>query len=395
MARLSVGVVFGGRSVEHDVSIVSAHQLMDALAERHDIVPIYITREGRWLSGPGLNDIAVHQEGRADEAGEEAFIPPVAGYGGLMVPGGRLRGARRIRLDVVIPAIHGTFGEDGTLQGVLEMADVAYAGSGVAASAVGMDKAQMKAAFRAAGLPVVDHVLVEIEELDARRDEVLASLETTIGYPAFVKPARVGSSVGIGKAADSGELLAALEVARAYDRRILVERAVEGCIEINCSVLGGLGRGERVSVLEQPLPLEEALTFSDKYLRGGKAGGTGGKKHGGMANLDRRLPAELPDDVAKQVQANAVAAFKAVDAAGVARIDSFVKEETGETWVMEINTTPGSFAFYLWEASGMPFAELADELLRIALGSHRAKGERLYTFDSGLLKAGGGAKAGG
>lgn len=389
MARLSVGVVFGGRSVEHDVSVVTAHQLMEALGDRHEVVPIYVTKQGRWLSGPALNDIAAFREGRAEDAGEEAFIPPVSGYRGLMALGGRWRGPRRVPLDVVIPAIHGTFGEDGTLQGLLELADLPYAGSGVAASAVGMDKAQMKAAFKDAGLPVVDHVLVEVEDLDAHVDEALAGVEERIGFPAFVKPARVGSSVGIGKATGRDGLLRALEVARAYDRRILVEPAVEGFVEVNASVLGGGGREPRVSVLEQPLPAEDALTFSDKYLRGGKGAGKEG-----MAGQVRQLPAEVPDAAAKTIGGNAVAAFKAVDASGVARIDSFYNETTGETFVMEINTTPGSFSFYLWEASGLSFADLADELIDIALAEHRSKGERLYSFDSGLL-AGGGAKTGG
>lgn len=392
MTKLRVGVVFGGRSVEHDVSVVTAHQLMEAMEGRHEIVPIYITKDGRWLSAPGLNDIAAFKAGGAEAVGEEAFIPPVAGYGGLAVSGGRLRGPRKVGLDVVMPAIHGTFGEDGTLQGVLEMADLPYTGSGVAASAVGMDKAQMKAALRDAGLPVIDHVLVEIEQLDQRPDEVLEGIETRIGYPAFVKPSRLGSSVGIGKAKDRKDLLGALAVARSYDRRILVEPAVEGCIEINASVLGGAGRDPRVSVLEQPLPASEALTFSDKYLR--NSAGDGGSKGAGMAGQVRKLPAEIPEDATKTIQANALQAFRAVDASGVARIDSFFDEASGETFVMEINTMPGSFSFYLWEASGATFPDLADELIEIALAEHAAKGERLYSFDSDLLKRGG-AKAGG
>src|SRR5687767_5564849 len=165
MARLRVGVIFGGRSVEHDVSIVSAHQLMAVLSEDHEVIPIYITREGRWLSSAGLNDLDVYKNKRWDQVGEEAFIPPVSGFGGLLLPGGRLRGGRKIELDVVIPAIHGTFGEDGTLQGLLELADLPYAGSGVLGSAVGMDKPTMKAAFTSAGLPVVDHVLIDAEDL--------------------------------------------------------------------------------------------------------------------------------------------------------------------------------------------------------------------------------------
>ncbi len=377
-----MGVIFGGRSVEHDVSIVTAHQVMAVLEGRHQIVPIYVTREGRWLTGARLNDLEVYRAKRWDEVGTTAFIPPVAGYRGLLLSGGRLRGERKVELDVVIPAIHGTFGEDGTLQGLLELADLPYTGSGVTASAVGMDKAAMKATFRAAGLPVVHDAMIETRRLAADGDAALDEIERRVGYPAFVKPVKAGSSVGIAKAADRDGLIEALEVARRYDRRVLVERSMEGCIEINCSVLGGGGMEPRVSVCEQPVAWQEFLSFEDKYLRSGRSA----KSAQGMAAQERRLPAPISDELTKQVQENALLAFKAIDAAGVARVDAFVDEATGETWVMEINTTPGSFAFYLWEASGLSFQRLTDELIGIALAVHRARQELMFTFESSLLK---------
>jgi D-alanine-D-alanine ligase len=395
MDRLTIGVVFGGRSVEHDVSIVTAHQVMEVLAASHDVVPIYITREGRWLSGPGLFDLSVYPKRRWEEAGEAAWIPPVAGFGGLFVEGRKLRGRmgkRRVPLDVVVPAIHGTYGEDGTLQGLLEMADIAYTGPGVAGAAVGMDKVAMKAAFVSAGLPVVPHVLVETHRLREETDAVVAEIEAAIGYPAFVKPVRLGSSVGIGKALDRHGLIDALEVARRYDRRLLVEVAMEGCIEVNCSVIGGPETTPQPSVCEQPVLAEEFLTFSDKYLRGAKGGS---KSSEGMASLDRRIPAPISDTLTKQVQENAIAAFKAVDAAGVARIDAFVNEEKSETWVMEINTTPGSFAFYLWEATGVSFDELLMRVVEIALATKEAKKDLMFSFDSGMLESARGGKTGG
>nr|MBA2599562.1 D-alanine--D-alanine ligase [Actinomycetota bacterium] len=359
MDGLTLGVIFGGRSVEHDVSVVSAHQVMAVLSDRHTVVPIYITREGRWLTSPALNDLQVYKDERWAEVGEEGFIPPSTGYGGLLAPGGRLKGSRRVALDVVIPMIHGTYGEDGTLQGLLELADIPYTCSGVVGSATGMDKAVMKAAFKEAGLPVVPHVLVDSGRLDVDPSPVLDEVERTIGYPAFVKPARLGSSVGIAKARDRATLTDALEVAARYDRRILVETAMEGCAEVNCSVLGGPGFEPRPSVCEQPVAWEEFLTFDDKYLRGGKSDDEPtGAKGEGMASLERRIPAPISETLTKQVQDNAVAAFRAVDAAGVARIDSFVKEDTEETWVMEINTIPGSLSFYLWEPTGVSFEEL-------------------------------------
>jgi D-alanine-D-alanine ligase len=391
---VSVGVVFGGRSVEHDVSIVTAHQMMEALAAAScDVVPVYVTREGRWLSAPGMNDLGVYRERRWDEVGEDAYIPPISGYGGLLVSGGRLRGPKKIPLDVVVPAIHGTFGEDGSLQGLLELADIPYTGSGVTGSAVGMDKVAMKASFKAAGLPVVPDLVVEIESFDRDRDAVVGSIETAIGYPAFVKPVKAGSSVGIGKATDRDKLIETIDVARRYDRRLLVEKSMEGCLEVNCSVLGGPGREPRVSVCEQPVPWEEFLSFEDKYMRGGKQGAS--TKSEGMASQERRIPAPISDPLTKEVQENALRAFRSIDAAGVARVDAFVDEPGERTWVMEINTTPGSFSFYLWEASGVSFPELARELVDIAIDTHRAKSDLLFSFDSGLLDSQRGAKSGG
>ena len=389
--RLAIGVVFGGRSVEHDVSIVTAHQVMAVLGEIHDVVPVYVTRDGRWYTSPDLNDLAVHKAGRAADAGEECSLTLGDAPAGLQLPGGRLKGPRRVRLDAVIPCIHGTYGEDGTLQGLLEMADIPYAGCGVLASALGMNKVEMKTVFQAAGLPVVPHEVVRTQEIDAGEAGVVDRIERTIGYPAFVKPSRLGSSVGIGKAPDRAALVAALDAARRYDDRVLVEKAMEGCIEINCSVLGGPGLSPRASVCEQPLGWREYLSFEDKYMGGGK----GAKGAGGMDRQDRRIPAAIADDVTKQVQDNALAAFAAIGAAGVARIDSFVREETGDTWVMEINTVPGSLAFYLWEASGLSFTQLVSDLVDSALAGHRAKSELLFSFDSGMLQALGGGKTGG
>jgi len=393
MERLRVGVIFGGRSVEHDVSIVTAHQVMAALGPAHEVIPIYIDRNGAWWSGSGLNDLDAYRNKTWNSAAEPVTLAPTRGVGGLMSIK-KLR-SKKVDIDVIIPSVHGTFGEDGTLQGVLEMADIPYTGSGVTASAVGMDKVAMKAAFRASGLPCVPDGLVEVGRLDRDPDAVLDSVEREIGYPCFVKPVTAGSSVGIAKANDRVGLAAALDVARRYDRRVLVEKSMDGCLEINCSVLGGAGRDPKVSVCEQPVAWQEFLSFEDKYLRGSKQGGSEGKGGSGMASLDRQIPAPISETLTKQVQENALAAFKAIDASGVARVDSFVNESTGETWLMEINTTPGSFSFYLWEPSGLAFGALLDELIEIAMSEHRAKQELMFTFDSTLLDKDGGGKVGG
>ena len=199
--------------------------------------------------------------------------------------------------------------------------------------------------------------------------------------------------MGIGKATDRDKLIESIDVARRYDRRLLVEKSMEGCLEVNCSVLGGPGREPRVSVCEQPVPWEEFLSFQDKYMRGGKHGAS--TKSEGMASQERRMPAPIPDALTKEVQENALRAFRSIDAAGVARVDAFVDEPAERTWVMEINTTPGSFSFYLWEASGLSFPELAREIVDIAIDTHRAKSDLLFSFDSGLLESQRGAKSGG
>ncbi len=387
MRALTVGVVFGGRSVEHDVSIVTAHQVMAALSERHKVVPIYVKKDGHWLTGSALEDLAVYRDGLADKAGTPCHLPPEPGAG-LYLPGGRLKGPTRISLDAVVPCIHGTFGEDGTLQGLLELANLPYTCSGVTGSAVGMDKPVMKAAFADAGLPTVSHVTVEIAG-EGGRKRAVQKAESAIGYPAFVKPSRLGSSVGIGRANDRSQLEQTLEVASRYDHRLLIEKAMDGCIEVNCSVLGGGGMRPVASVCEQPVAWEGHLTFEDKYMRSSKVSAKG------MSGQQRLIPAPISDEVTALVQRNAIAAFDAVNASGVARVDAFVDEKTGETWVNEINTVPGSFAFYLWEATGMDFGDLMDKLLEIALAEHQLKSELMFTFDSGILDSFRGGKSGG
>lgn len=395
-------MVFGGRSVEHDVSIVTAHQVMAALSERHDVVPVYVTRDGTWLTGDGLNDLGVYRDGRAEALGRECFIPAAPGRGGLHVQAGRLRGTQTIPVDIVVPAIHGTFGEDGTLQGLLELSGLPYVGSGVAASAVGMDKVAMKTAFRGAGLKVVEHALVDVRGWERDQGSVLDDVEARIAYPMFVKPAQLGSSVGIGRATDRDALRHLIEVAASYDSRVLVEPSKDECLEINCSVMGGGRHEPRASVCEQPVRQDVFLSFEDKYLRRGKApagkspaagNAAHGTKTGGMAAQDRLIPAPISEQLTKQVQTNALDAFNAVGASGVARIDAFVDADSGESWVMEINTVPGSFSFYLWEHSGVSFVDLMETLLEIARDEAEVKARRMFTFDSNILAQSRGGKS--
>ena len=324
--------------------------------ERYEVVPIGITTEGLWL--PGVSPRALIESG----APQVRALPTPGGTEDRTAllraasPDGRLFHNLRERLDVIFPILHGPFGEDGTVQGLLELADIPYVGGGVLASAVGMDKGLMKAVFCHNGLPVPDYLVFLRREWEASSVTVRRRIEEKIGYPCFVKPANLGSSVGISKVHTAEELGSAMDLAAAYDRRILVEVNVDGR-EIECSVLGN---DEPIaSVPGEIVPCEEFYSYNAKYVA-----------------QDSRLviPASLPPEVAARVQDLAVRAFKAIDCAGLARVDFFLRRETDEVLVNEINTIPGftSISMYpkLWEATGIKYADLVDRLLELALERH-------------------------
>ena len=282
--------------------------------------------------------------------------------------------------DVAIPVVHGTNVEDGTLMGMLEMLNVPYASCDVTSSALGMDKFAMKAALRQAGVPVLDARQYTGRQYAADSEAVLNDIESAIGYPVIVKPVNLGSSVGISKAADRAALVDAMDLAVSFSQRVLVERAVPNLREINCSVLGDYETA-RPSACEEPLNAEDILTFGDKYLSGG--GKNGGSK--GMTDLKRRCPAELPAGMTEQVQALAVDTFKALGCLGVARIDFLNDKESGELWVNEINTIPGSLSFYLWQEVGVTFPALMDELVQLAFKRQREREALTFTYESNIL----------
>jgi len=359
--KLRVGVIFGGRSGEHEVSLASAASVLSAIdPERYEVVPMGIAKDGQWLvGGDPLRALA-------DTAGVRLALPPAsppadasASRAVARVPtAGGLPAGIASRLDVVFPVVHGPYGEDGTLQGLLELADVAYVGANVLASAVGMDKATMKAVFRAHGLPVVPHLVVRDHEWAEERDLVAERVERELGYPCFVKPSNLGSSVGISKVHRATELADAVAVALTHDRKILVERGVTAR-EIEVSVLGN--DHPEASVPGEIRPGKEWYDYEAKYTEG-------------IAEVV--IPAPLSDSLAREFQRLAVAAFRAVDAAGLARVDFFLEGES-RIWVNEINTIPGftRFSAYprLWEASGLPYSKLVDRLIELALERHAGK----------------------
>ncbi len=379
-ARKTVGVIFGSRSVEHDVSIVTAQQVMHALdARKYEVVPIYITRDGRWVSGPGLRDIGTFRSDNISEMMgiKEVIISPSTVHHGLIVsPVSRLFGRSQLRaLDVAFPVVHGSHGEDGTLQGLFELVDLPYVGAGVLASAVTRDKIMLKTVLTGLGIPVVKWVAFTRQEWVTAADMLLARIESEIGFPVFVKPASLGSSIGVARANDAGEARIYINVAANFDRRILVEAAVEGVMEINCAVMGNAD--PRATVLEQPISWQEFLTYEEKYMRSEGAAG--------MKGAERRIPAPISDDLAGRIREMALRAFRAVDGRGIARVDFLVREEAGEVFLNEINTMPGSLAFYLWQEEGMTPARVVDELIRLALEAHAEKRKTVYNYKTGLI----------
>ncbi len=371
MRKIRVAVLFGGRSGEHEVSIASAKSVMGALSPDHyEVVPVGITRTGRWVtSGDPLAEL--ESDTTAALAGGQGSAEPDCGAlepvgGRELVPGAS---AKFPTVDVVFPVLHGPLGEDGTVQGLLELADLPYVGSGVLGSAVGMDKVAMKAVFEANGLPVVEYLGVNRKEWRRAPEAILDRVEQRFSYPVFVKPANLGSSVGVSKAHDRVELEASLNLASRYDRRLLVERAIDAR-ELECAVLGN---DEPVaSVVGEVVPCNEFYDYRAKYIDGDSA---------------LYIPADVPAAAARQVQELAVRAFIALDCAGMARADFFLCRDTGRVYVNELNTIPGftEISMYpkLWEATGLPYAQLLDRLIDLAIERHedRAGVERSYGFD--------------
>jgi len=412
--------VFGGRSVEHDVSIITGLQACEALSERHEPVPLYIDRDGRWFTGPRLREVATYTADTLDavpvaldlSTGALRPAPDAAPSGerrrGIFGGGGRDRaggGAEQVpaRLDVVIPATHGTQGEDGCLQGALELADIPYAGPTLEAAVLAMNKARTKAILRAAGIPVLEDITLPREEYEqAGVAEVIERVRARFGLPVYAKPASLGSSVGVRRCADEPELAEALELCFELDRLALIEPAVEGGREINCAVLGRPGVEPRVSLCEQPVAGQGGfLSFQDKYLRGDakdagadKTGGAEtatGAKDAGMSSARRLIPAPIGDELTAAAQDLARRTFAAIGGAGVSRVDLLLDDQQ-RLFVNEPNTIPGSFAFYLFEPAGLPFPDLMDELIELALGEHAERRRTTRTFESNLLAMRGGGK---
>jgi len=401
--RKQLAVIFGGRSVEHDVSVITGLQLMEHVDPAvYDVIPIYISRDGGWYTGDLLRNFAFLKDFNPYQC-DPCYIPPDNSKCLVIPAQSFFRREKRYPLDVVIPALHGMNGEDGTLQGVLELSGIPYTSVSVMGSAVGMDKIAMKALFRGYGFPVLDGVVAERSQWQNESATLVRRIMSELSFPMFVKPANLGSSIGISRATDETSLREALEVAFHYDRRVLVERGLNKPTEVNCSALG-FGGNVQVSLCEEPVAWEEFLSFDDKYLHGGGgkggvkgSGAKGGGKMGGMQSMQRKIPAPISDEHTLRIRTMTEAIFRALDCKGVVRIDYMIDHETDELYVNEINTIPGSFAFYLWEPLGTSYRSLINQLVQHPLLAHQEKEKNSYAYASRLLsdfKPGSGSKAG-
>lgn len=356
LKKLRVAVLFGGRSGEHDVSLMSARSVLSVLdPERYEVIQIGITLDGDWLTGPNVLDAFQNND---LSALERVFPPTQPSDHSLYVIRSTKLGAKLETLsgvDVFYPVLHGPFGEDGTMQGLLELADVAYVGAGVTGSSVGMDKGVFKDVMRANGIPIVESMLVLRSEVENEISTVIDKAERVLGgYPIFAKPANLGSSVGISKCTSPSDLGEGLMEAARYDRRLILERGAGDVREIEVSVLGN--EDPQTSVCGEILPSREFYSYESKYVDG-------------TSGLE--IPAQIPADVSDKIREYAVRAYKAIDCAGMARADFFVEKETNKIYLNELNTLPGftSISMYpkLWQASGLTYGQLVDRLIELAL----------------------------
>ena len=391
MSKMNIAVFFGSRSCEHDVSIVSALQCIEATkAAGFNVTPVYISRDGLWYTGEPLENIETFREFNPMTKGiTRVTLDVTANAGDLWAWPPQRAGlfakvpAPLCHIDCVIPVFHGWHGEDGTIQGLLEMANIPYASSGVLGSAIGMDKIAMKQIMRGAGFPVLDFVWFTREQLKKERQAVIERVEKEIKYPAFIKPAALGSSIGVSRAKNREELERALDVAASYDRRILVEVGVVHPVEINCAAVG-YGEDVRASVCEMPVPSsnDTFLDFWQKYLRNAS---TKGEDSRGMKSLSRVVPAPIGDELTGRIQTMTCDIFKLLDCCGTVRVD-FILDQNDMLFVNEPNTIPGSLAFYLWKASGLDFPKLIEKMVEDALRAHADKNSSVFAYDSSILK---------
>ncbi len=387
--KLKVGVIFGGETVEHEVSIISALQAMEHMnKDKYDIVPIYISKDRIWYTGKMLMDIDVFRN--FEDLKRYATKCMLVKKDDIFVLQ-RTTGLFRktiTDLDLVFPIVHGNNVEDGTLAGLLDSVGIPYVGSGVLGSALGQDKVVMKQVFTSMNLPIVDYTWFYDTDYADSAEDIKNNIEE-LGYPVIVKPAKLGSSVGITYVKDRTDISKAIEDAIQYDNKIIVEKAVENLLEVNCSVLGDYTY-QQTSEIEEVKSRADFLTYQDKYIGNGKGSKTGMSK--GMVSASRIIPARIDNNTEEQVRKYAAEAFKALNMSGVCRIDFLINKETRKVYINEPNTIPGSLAFYLWEPTGKKYTELLDDMITLAIKNYKSKHKKVYSFETNILSGYNGTK---
>lgn len=379
--KITVAIIFGGKSVEHEVSIISGIQaIMNMNTDKYEIIPIYLTKCNEMYVGEDISKIESYKDINTLLKKSQRVIM-LNDNNKVFLHDYHQKAffkKKSIGIDVVFPIVHGTNVEDGTLQGYFKTLGVPFVGSDVMASAIGMDKDITKAILKNNDIPVLDCKVFTISDY-ANIERILDRVEKDLGYPVIVKPANLGSSVGISIAKDRVELTTAVDDAFCYAKKIIVEHAILNLREINCAVLGDAGEAI-ASECEEPLHTHEILSYEDKYLSNSK---NGGQK--GMASVSRKIPANIPAAMKEKIQGYAVKAFQCLDCNGVARIDFMIDEDSNELYFNEINTIPGSLAFYLWEPVGISYSELLDRMIQLALKRTREEETLTFTFNTNIL----------
>ena len=410
--KIKVGIFFGGKSVEHEIAVITMSQAISALnPEKYEIVPIYISKEGVMYTGDDLLDLYQYKDMEVllKRSYRVSVVNDGKGVKVMRCPAPWIGKRVLNTIDVAFPIMHGTNGEDGTIAGFLNMLGIPYVGPDILASSVGMDKIIMKKVLKESGLPVVDFISFYSMEYIKDEERYLNDIDEKIGYPVIVKPANLGSSVGIKKANDKGSLEEAIEFAMEFSDRIIVEKAVENLKEINCSVIGNITESE-ASVCEEPFFSDEILSYADKYMggNGGKnkagikgitsvkagSGKLGGNKGMAMAASSKKLPADIPNEKRDEIQKLAQETFKVLGCSGVARVDFLMDKDTEKVYVNEINTIPGALSYYLWEATGKTFEQEMDQVIDIALKRHREREKLTFSYDQNILAMQGSPKMG-
>lgn len=381
--KTNIAVFFGCRSVEHEVSIISAVQAMRSInRDKYDVTPVYVTKDGSMYTGDNLFEIENYRNlpGLLSAAKRITFIKEKDAVLMHHIDKKRFKKTPDVAIDLAFPVVHGTNCEDGTMAGYFEFLGLPYISCDIISAAVGMDKAVFKDVLKSAGLPVLDCIKFRACEYTLDKDAITSTIKAKIGFPLIVKPVNLGSSVGITKVNTAEELDEAICLGISFSDVILVEKAICSLREINCSVLGDSDECE-ASVCEEPFMNDEILSYEDKYLGGGKSGGASK----GMASLGRKIPADISEELSNEIRDLSCKIFKAIGASGVVRIDFLLDTDSGKVYANEINTIPGSLAFYLWEATGLKYTDMLDRLVEIAFRRQRNRDNLTFTIDTNIL----------